>query len=158
MLVVRAHGGEAAAVVVEIPVRDSAPIVGEGAVAHEFSIEAAIIGVVDLLRHEPVERGADRVARMVDLDGQRGWIRSLSYGSHGKSHNGSCGGNTREKVHGRGLLLGQTHVRLSEACRLRRSRRAPGANDGFACPCRCERTRCRRSLQSLPDAPCAGPG
>ena len=52
----------------------------KGAVADEFTIEAAFIGEVYLFRHQSVETGADVAALLVQVEGQFGWLLSLEVG------------------------------------------------------------------------------
>ena len=64
----------------ERPMRGCGSIVEERAVADEFSVQAAIVRMVDLLRHQPVEERADLARRRCGVDrdawGPRRGLRS----------------------------------------------------------------------------------
>ena len=50
----------------------AAAVVLEGAVGDEFGVEAAVVGVVDLLGHDAVEGGADVGGGVGGIDGEGG--------------------------------------------------------------------------------------
>ena len=60
------------AVFEQVPVQNAAPVGMEGTVAHHLGIEAAFVGVVDLLGHEAVEGGADGGDLLIGMDGEAG--------------------------------------------------------------------------------------
>ena len=80
-LLVDVHGGLGVAFFDEIPVVDALPAAAEGAVADHFGVEAAVVGVVDLLGHEAVEGGADFGDGLVGVNGED---RGLGEGGSGE--------------------------------------------------------------------------
>ena len=56
----------------QIPVVDAAPIVGHHAIAHHLGVDAAVVGEVDLLGHQPIQRGADLGRGMIHLEVEGG--------------------------------------------------------------------------------------
>ncbi len=62
------HGGLCVALLHEHPSMRAVGVVHEGAVADQLGIEAAIVGVIDLLGHEAVEGGADLGDGLLRID------------------------------------------------------------------------------------------
>jgi len=81
--------GGGVAVFDQVPVEDAAPIAAKGAVADHFRIEAAVVGVVDLLSHEAVEGGADGVDGLVGVDGEFGGRLGVEQGGSEQEGGGS---------------------------------------------------------------------
>ncbi len=78
------------------------PGVAEGAVAHQFGIEAAVVGVVDLFGHEAVERGADLRGGVIHLNGER---RRLGKQAQRQGEDGEEGGNCGGLVHDPAIVM-----------------------------------------------------
>src|SRR3569623_1248821 len=66
------HFSDGVATFVEIPVMDAAPIADERAVADHLGVQASGVGVIDFLRPEAVENGADRGGGLVGMKGESG--------------------------------------------------------------------------------------
>ena len=85
-------GGAGVAVLDEGPVFEAGAAIGlEGAVADELGVEAAVVGVVDLLGHEAVEVGADFGDGLGGVDGKGGALGDEGGGCGGEEECGEAG-------------------------------------------------------------------
>ena len=58
----------------DVPVRNPAEtVILKCAIAYHLRIQATVVGVIDLFGHQPVERGANRMNRLIQLDVERDW-------------------------------------------------------------------------------------
>ena len=69
--VVQRHFRRRGSLLDQEPVENPGPVGAECPIADQFGIQTAVVRVVDLFRHQPVQRRADRRFRPVDVDIER---------------------------------------------------------------------------------------
>jgi len=108
-------GGVGAHVLVDEPVFGPGGVVLKGAIADQFTVEAAVVGEVNLFGHDAVEHGADAALDLMRVDGEREWLRHLGHDN--------CGRRTDKKSAAAYQLpaIASDHVSSLTACQIWRN-------------------------------------